>query len=171
MAKWRARADEPAGMQMPAVASAARYSQRVLPVLMYTAGMCRAPLELARLERDALGRTLRFPGSTMPARGHWCLRQWGFADFGDVAVACAVEFATRAQVTEVQRRRLCTLPGRGFEEMRPMSPSAASWDMCAPGTPIIIARRDAIAPIAAPTPVERAVARVLQATPKRFVEC
>lgn len=74
LAKWHARADTVARMQMPGVAATVHYRQRVLLVVLHVSGMYRAPLELARLERDTLGRMLRLPGGAMSIRGHWDLR-------------------------------------------------------------------------------------------------
>lgn len=47
-----------------------------------------------------------------------------------------------------------------------MSLLPESWDMGAPGTPIAIARRDALTPTATSMPAERAVARALQVSPE-----
>lgn len=151
--------------------SASPSRQRVLPVLLYMAGMFRSPHELARFERDALGRLLRLRGSAMPIRGQRDLHDWGLAEFPNAESACAAELALRARDVAPQRQRLCTLLGRGTEELRPMQLLAQEWDTREPGAPIAIARRDALDPRAASRPVERAVAQALQADPAATRRC
>lgn len=95
LAKWRARAGELVTTQMPAVAAALPYRQRVLPVLLHMTGMNRAPRELVRLKRDALGRGFCLAGGAMPISGQRDIRQWGFADIGACCAGAgdAVAFA------------------------------------------------------------------------------
>lgn len=108
------------------------------PALLYIAGVHRAPREVARLELDVLGRTLRLPSSAMPIRGQWGLRAWGLAEFPDVrggaCCACARDVAAAAEVVHTLRaghggveahepldaevgkaraRRACRSPSRG----------------------------------------------------------
>lgn len=81
--KWSVRVSAMVPHGMPAVAAATHYRSRTLLVLLYTAGMFAAPRSLARLERDALGRLLRLPGSALPITGQHDLRLWGGPTFLD----------------------------------------------------------------------------------------
>lgn len=92
-APQRSRADDLARMQTPTVAAAMHYRRQVLSVLLHMVAMHRTPRELARLEHDMLGSTLRLLVSAMPTQ-----ESIGLVGGGG---------------TSQQRRRWCTLLGRG----------------------------------------------------------
>lgn len=147
MAKWTERLRDTVAHGMPAVAAAAHYRVRTLPVLFYIGGMFAAPRNLARLERDALCRLLRLPGRAMPIR-----------DQHDLCVSVGRPGVPRRRDRVRSRARD---PHRGHDSAvdPPLLAHWArnggnatfryaldDWDTLAPGVPIAIARRDALSP-------------------------
>lgn len=159
LAKWRTRADGIAHVHMPPVAARVLHRQRVLPVLLYVAGMYRAARDLARLERDASCRILRLAGSVVRMRWNLDLHDWGFVEIPNAESACARDS------TVVAGPLLASKAGHG-KSCEPCS-FFHNIGTRGPGVPIAIARRDALTPHAPSRPVERAVNSVQ----RRVAEC
>lgn len=78
LAKWRGRIEGLVCAAPAAMAASVQYKSHTLLVFSDVLAVMPAPADLASLERDAVGRILRLPGS-MPSRGIVELSvDWGF---------------------------------------------------------------------------------------------
>lgn len=109
MAKWRARVDEIARMGAPAAVASRMYRQRALPTLLYVAQLTPPPADIEKLERHAISKIPRLPGSTLGCRWHLELAQWGGPSFGSAlaqmqAARCRAAVSTFRSWPEVAVR-------------------------------------------------------------------
>lgn len=162
VSKWRDRVSEAVREAPPAVAMSIHYAARILPVLGYIATMYPPPADMARLDRDAVCRMLRLPGSSMPYRGIAELTaEWGFPRFADAELYCLTALAVSATQTEAKWRPLGALLGPGTESDRPLARWGARYDDRQVGIPIAVHLADALRPPRDARPAARAVADAL----------